>query len=164
LPKNQVEEDLIALRGSTDESIKAIEDKIKELDEKMTDKPPKDPKIKDPKGNEAYEKFIKEKEKFLKDKEKFEQQQKDSFLATFSKEEQEAYKELSINELALITKDRKMRKENLFLTDPDPIPDPTDKIVIGWGKPHNGVGYGWYNAKGQILSKDRNNPYGVKKE
>ena len=163
MPDPPTKEELIALRGSTDESIAAIDKKIEELQKKIeADPPPADPPPPEtPQASDELKKFQEEKAKFLKDKQDFESLRKESLLEPFSKEERVAYKDLSISELTLITTDRKNRKDGLFLTEPPPSPDPQDKVAIGWGQ--TSQGYGWYNAKGEILSQDRASPYGVPK-
>jgi hypothetical protein len=121
-------EEMIALRGSTEESIKAIDDKLKEIEKNMklktdTDEEPitPDPTTKKPVSKE-YQEFIDAQAKFLKEKQEFDAQRREILLEPFSKEEREVYKELTISELNLIINDRKQRQYGTFLTEP-PIDD-----------------------------------------
>ena len=117
------DKDLIALRGSTEESIKELDDKLKELEGKFkkTDKEKPDavvPPTTDKPVSKEYQKFIDAQAKFLKEKQEFDKERKESLLEPFSKEEQEVYKDLTIQELNLIIKDRKSRQYGTFLTEP----------------------------------------------
>ena len=121
------DKDLIALRGSTEESIKELDDKLKELEGKFkkTDKEKPDavvPPTTDKPVSKEYQKFIDAQAKFLKEKQEFDKERKESLLEPFSKEEQEVYKDLTIQELNLIIKDRKSRQYGTFLTEP-PVSD-----------------------------------------
>ena len=122
------DKDLIALRGSTEESIKKIDDKLKEIEKNMklkTDKETPDavvPPTTEKPVSKEYQKFIDAQAKFLKEKQEFDKERKELLLEPFSKEEREVYKDLTIQELNLIIKDRKSRKYGTFLTEP-PIDD-----------------------------------------
>ena len=180
--------DLIALRGSTEESIKAIDDKLKEIEKNMTLKTGKEkpdavvPPTTDKPVSKEYQKFIDAQAKFLKEKQAFDKLQRESLLESFSTEDRERYAELTIEQLKLISTDRKQRKEKLYLSDPENPPttekvhptvisggdgkyavtfDQTD-VIVGWGTTPYGVG--WHDSQGRIVSTDRKTPYGVKKK
>jgi hypothetical protein len=113
--------DDIQLRGSKEEDFKRIEELLKKIEEKFPaekDPPKPDPKPEDKPISKEYQAFIDEKNKFLKEKQEFNKYQKESLLDAFSKEEQEYYKDHSVDQLQLITEDRKQRKDGMFLTEP----------------------------------------------
>ena len=121
------DKDLIALRGSTEESIKALDEKIDALKKEMSKTDPEIPDAGVPPTtnkpvSKEYQKFIDAQAKFLKEKQEFDKERKELLLEPFSKEEREVYKDLTIQELNLIIKDRKSRKYGTFLTEP-PIDD-----------------------------------------
>lgn len=131
-------EEMIALRGSTEESIKAIDDKLKEIEKNMTIKTGKEkpdavvPPTTDKPVSKEYQKFIDAQAKFLKEKQEFDTQRRESLLESFSKEEREHMKEWKVDRISDLADALKQRKSGAFLLEPDTTDDSVykkDKIV-----------------------------------
>ena len=180
--KDKDKPDSIQLRGSSDDDIQKILSIVEKIEGKPEDKGEITLTPVKPVSEVFQEKTTAEleRDKALEENKKLKEQQRESLLDSFRDDEKEYYKDHSIKDLQLILNDRKQRKENLFLTDPED-PQPTKKTTptinrsgdsieiifdqadtaVGYGQTVHGVGY--YDKDGKIVSKDKGNPYGVKK-